>query len=490
MSDEKSNIVFIVMDTARADAFQGNKKSATPNIDEIRSKGVSYSQAFSVAPWTLPSHASLFTGLVPSKHGAHAGHKELTQEYRLLPEILREAGYQTVAVSNNTWISEEFGFARGFDIFRKNWQYIQSDVDLGEAARTEEGWDKLRSVASQLFDGNPITNLANAVYGQFIRKRANDDGAKSTNEWVRDWLQEREKNDPIFLFINYLEPHLEYKPPREYTKPLLPDNVSYEAAMQVNQDAWSYIAGKTEMSDLDFEILEALYQAEIAYLDKRIGELRSVLKDRGEWDDTIIVVTGDHGENIGDHGFMDHQYSVYDTLLHVPLIIKGGEFGEGKTIDNLVQLTDLPLTILDAAGIEAPEFRKQTQGTSFYPDSDTDPREYVVAEYLAPQPSMEALEKRVGELSESVKKYNRSLRTIRTERWKLIRGSDGSKELYNIESDPGETRDLSDDEPTVRRRLENKLDEWIDSFETADVSGDVEMQQDTKDRLEDLGYLQ
>lgn len=490
MSEERPNIVVIVMDTARSDAVLQTEPSLTPNLDAIAASGISYSRTFSVSPWTLPSHASLFTGTPPSKHGAHAGHKQLEEDQMLLPEVLSEAGYQTVGVSNNTWISEEFGFDRGFDVFQKNWQYVQSDVDLGQVARTREGLDKLRGVAYKMFDGNPVVNVANAIYGQLVRKQAKDDGAQSTNDWIRDWLDERETADPFFMFINYLEPHLEYRPPRTHAEPLLPDHVSYEEAMEVNQDAWRYIAQQVEMDETDFKTLEALYQAEISYLDEQIGELRDQLESEGEWEETIFVVTGDHGENIGNHGLMDHQYCLYDTLLHVPLIINGGEFAGESTVDDLVQLPDLAPTLLDAVGIDAPQFREQMLAKSFHPHSGVEPREYVVAEYMAPQPSMEALEKRVGTLPDTVATYDRSLRALRSDRWKFIRGSDDSVELFDIRNDPDETNNIADVEEELWHELNAELDRWLDSFERASYSETVEMEEGTKERLEDLGYLQ
>jgi arylsulfatase A-like enzyme len=236
------------------------------------------------------------------------------------------------------------------------------------------------------------------------------------------------------------------------------------------------------------EILRALYRAEISHLEERINEVKETLQEAGEWEDTMFIVTSAHGENIGDHGLMDHQYALYDTLLHVPLFIHGGPF-ENDDIDDLIQLVDLPPTILDTLDIEAPEFRKQMQGTSFHPDA-TESREFAVAEYMAPQPSMDALTKRVGNLPDHVQKYNRSLRAIRTDQHKYIRGSDGSTELYDVQSDPGETKEISDNNEDVVEALDEELDEWLDSFEHAEATGDVSMDDDTKSRLEDLGYLQ
>ena len=363
MSSDRSNVVVIVLDTARYDEVLVARSGTplTPKLADLTAEGTYYDRAFSSAPWTLPSHASLFTGTSPSKHGAHAGHKQLTGRLRTLAEVFQNAGHETVAVSNNTWISEEFGFGQGFETFHKTWQYVQSDVDLGKVARTEEGTDKLKALARSLLSANPITNLANAIYGQFFRRQY-DDGARRTNDWIEDWLADRANSRPFFLFVNYLEPHLEYRPPEEVAEQFLPAGVSYDEAMAVPQDAWGYVAGTVEMTDRDFEILRGLYRAEIAYLDHRIGELRDMLEAHGEWEDTVFVVTGDHGENIGDHGLMDHQYCLYDTLLHVPLVVHGGSFADGGTVEDLVSLTDLAPTLLDEAGIDAPEFREQTQG--------------------------------------------------------------------------------------------------------------------------------
>jgi len=478
------------MDTARARETIGadHRDVVLPTLDRLAAEGTEYTQAFASAPWTLPSHASLFTGTYPSKHGTHADHKHLDDHLPTLAETFRASGYETIAVSNNTWISEEFGFARGFDTVYKTWQYVQTDTDLGEIARTKRGGEMIRALAARLVDGNPAVNVANAVYGQFFRKR-NDNGARRTNEWVGKWLADRQRDDPFFLFINYLEPHLEYRPPKALAEQFLPDNVTYDEAMGVSQNAWEYITGATDLTDRELRILHALYRAEIAYLDRRIGELRETLEESGEFEDTVFVVTSDHGENIGDHGFMDHQYSLYDTLLHVPLIVHGEDF-DGGQVDDLVQLTDLAPTLLDAAAIDAPEIRRKFQGRSFHPDSGVDPRKHVVAEYMAPQPSMEALREQVGTLPDNTTRLDRSLRAIRTDEAKLIRGSDGSREFYDVQDDPGESMDLVGRRPERVADLETSLDDWLDSFEHATASGSVSMSTATKARLEELGYLQ
>ncbi len=485
----KQNVVLILMDTARFPAVSAVRESQETFVGSLADQSTEYTNAFATAPWSLPSHASLFTSCYASKHGAHAGHKRLDNDQLLLPEIFQREGYETVCVSNNTWISEEFGFGSGFDTFEKTWQYFQSDIDLGQISRTEEGLDKITALGRKLLNGNPIINFANALYGQFFR-RQHDDGAKRTNEWINGWLTERSSSKPFFLFVNYLEPHLEYRPPEEFASDFLPTDISYNKAMQVSQDAFGYITGNIDITDRDFKILRALYRAEIAYLDHRISELKDCLADHDEWEDTIFIISGDHGENIGDHGLMDHQYCLYDTLLHVPLIIHGGSFTEGGINSNLVQLTDIGPTLLDEIEVEAPEYRKQAQGKSFHPKNTSEGRNRIIAEYLSPQPSMEALKKRVGKVPESVYQYDRSLRTIRKKEWKLIRGSDGSHELYHLQSDPTESNNIANQNIDIVEDLGSELDQWVDSFKQNEKEGDVAMREKTKKRLEDLGYIQ
>ncbi|WP_135820452.1 sulfatase [Halostella litorea] len=481
-----TNVVLVVADTTRYD--DALRPDVAPTITDLGARGTTFTRAVAPAPWTLPSHGSLFTGQYPSKHGAHAGHERLDADRTTLPELFHAAGYDTAGVSGNTWISQEGGFARGFDEFHQTWQYVQSETAMGELVEvTEES--RLRAAGRKLFDGNPLANAANAVYRTLVRERG-DEGAKRATAWVENWLAERERDDPFFLFANYLEPHLEYRPPKRLAERFLPDGMSYEAAMDVPQEPWEYLAGHVELSDRDFAALRGLYRAEIAYLDEHLARLRAALEAAGEWDDTVFVLVGDHGENFGEHGLMDHQYCLYDTLLHVPLVVAGGAFqGRGED-DRLVSLVDMPPTLLDAADVAAPAARDGFQGRSVHPDADADPNEHVFAEYLEPQPSMAALEEHVDDLPPEVYEYDRSLRAVRTAEHKLVRGSDGSRELYSVADDPGEQRDLVRRRPERAEQLESVLDRWLDSFEAADADGEVDIDAGRQEQLEQLGYLQ
>lgn len=482
----KPNIVLAVMDTARAQYVHELIESRGGNsaVGQLAADGVRYSSAYSTSPWTLPSHASMFTGVYPSEHGTTAENMTLRDDLPTLAGELSSRGYRTGCFTNNPWITDTFGMTRGFDDVFKVWQYIQSDVDFGEISVREMGFEKVKRGIEALFSGNTGVNLVNAIYGQFLYRR-HDYGARRTNKLATEWVDETGES-PFFMFLNYLEPHLEYRPDKEYAELYLPPEWDYQPAMDIPQDAWAHVVGERRLSEAELEALSALYRAEIEYLDDRIGEVIDHLKRTGRWENTIFVLCGDHGENIGEYGLMDHQYSLYNTLLHVPLIVSGGAFDGGDVVDDPVQLCDLFPTLLDAAEIDRPPVHSQ----SFHPNSSEPTRESVYAEYSSPQPPISALEDRFGELPEDVYKYDRGLRSIQTDQHKLIVGTDGSEALYEIEFGGYEDEDISKSSDGQTVRLRAKLDEWLDSFEHHGSDDEREMDSSVQDRLERLGYLQ
>ena len=481
------NIVLIVMDTARAADTQNIMEQVPGStLADLAAKGTSFTNAFSNSPWTLPSHASMFTGTYTSKHGTHAGYKSYDGQFPTLADQLSQAGYETFGVTNNAWVTDEFGLTQGFNQFRKVWQYLQTDTDFGKIKLTSHGRDQLTDGLTALLSRDFGANLVNTVYGSYFYRRS-DYGAKRTNTLIKNWLTDRNSDSPFFLFANYLEPHLDYQPPKEFAQPFLPDDATYEEAMAVPQEPWEYIVGNISVSNREFELLKALYQGEIAYLDNRIGQLRSLLQQVGEWDETVFVVVGDHGENIGDYGLMDHQYSLHDPVLHVPFVATGGPFTGNGDIDQLVQTVDLYPTLLEVANIDVPE---HCQSESVIPLNETQSREHIIAEYCHPQPSIERLSEQTGVKKAELERFDKKLRMIRTKRFKLLRTSTGEVKLFDLMSSKGEDVDISQEQSATSAELESELDTWLDSFSHSSTDGNTEMKDSTKSRLEDLGYLQ
>jgi arylsulfatase A-like enzyme len=483
---KKPNVILIILDTARAQSFScyGYNRETTPNIDRISQEGFLFENTISPSPWTLPAHASIFTGMLPSRHGCHEKHKFLNRNLPTLLEILKNIGYRTIGISNNSWVSRNFGLDRGFDSFIKLWQIIQYETDLADAS--SRGIDKYKRAISLLAKGNPFINFANGIYGKYFWRRY-DYGARRINKIVGKLLHDEmtRSGKPFFIFINYLEPHLIYKAPKSFFGMFLPEVVSRKNALSVNQDAWGYMGGVIPMDKDDFEVLRALYDAELFYLDHRIGEVYEFLKGKNLLDNTLLIITSDHGENIGEHNMMDHQYCLYDTLLKVPLIIRfPGVFEGGKRISNVVQTTDIFPAIMEILNFKEQNPLEGVQGKSLLKNGNS---RFAISEYIAPQPAVEAISKRYPDGNFS--KYDRGLISIRSKDWKLIVPSDGNDELYDVSADPDETKNLIDIHPDIYKNMRSKIDSRIRDNREDVEDEDTHVSAEIKKRLEALGYF-
>ncbi|GAB3021889.1 sulfatase family protein [Natronobiforma cellulositropha] len=480
------NIILIVLDTARAETvFSLIDDGHLPTLESITEEGVSFTSAFTTAPWTLPSHASLFTGQRTSDHNTHAGTKRFDPHVPTLAEQLSNGGYDTVGISGNVWVSKKFGFHRGFDNLSMKWDYYWTDADLSSVSEANSKREMIRAFTSEVSPRELPKTIVNAAYGKYLSKSRQMGGANTTRR-VTKWLRNREPtDDPFFFFVNYLEPHLEYWPPDRYLEQFLPDDVTPEEVDRINQDPWEYIAGHSELTDRELNILLQLYKGELAYVDELVGGIYRTLRECDLLEDTCLIVVGDHGENIGDHNLMDHQYCLYDTLLNVPLFVRYPEvFQSGTTVDELVEVRDLYPTLLDLAGIELPS--TETISTQSFLREEY--REYVIGEYRAPQPSMESMDAHLGELPETIRRYDRTLRSIRDGRWKTIEGSDGSAQLYDVVADPTEEHDLSAEHPDiVADHITQMDDENTPLSYVENEKGNID--EHSRKHLESLGYL-
>lgn len=483
-------MLFVVMDTARSkSSLPSENRDVVPNLAKLADSGVEFTSAISNAPWTLPSHASMFSGQYTTDHGTNAGNMDFELDYSPLPEAVNSAGYTTVAFSNNSWISPEFGFKRGFNQFYKGWELFTSEQGLAKIMREEDtAIDQLRTLIDTTGLKSLPVSLANAFYTRFIRKKY-DYGAYATNFRVKRWIKnEYDGRRPFFMFINYLEPHLKYDPPKKFCE-FLPEGVSVSDAKEVPQDPWRYVSSDVEMTADEFKILEGLYKSEINYLDYRIGNLLDYLSERDILDDTLVIVIGDHGENIGEHGLMDHQYSVHDTLVHVPLVMSGPDvFTGGERVSEPVEARDLFPTIIDATDAEMPKKESVSRNTLYDTvDASNGGEQVAISEYLVPRPEIEKLREQAPD-PVTVEKYDRALRAIRTSEWKYIEGSDGTSELYAVRSGSDERTEMASSNPEVVEELEAILSEELGELKRGD-SDESQLEEDTQQRLEDLGYI-
>ncbi len=465
------NIILLVMDAGRADHLScyGYERPTSPHIDQIATEGTLYEKAISAAVWTVPSHASLFTGMYLSGHGLRGRNLKLRQDIPTMASFLGAQGYNTLALTANALIGQATGLARGF-------------AELKDVRNVFQG-ERLSRLKAK---GNAL--YRRLYYGGSPHKNSwYDSGAWRLNYEMKRWIQgqrNRREKRPFFIFANYMEPHLRYDPPRAFRRRFLTPTQE-QRWRQVNQNAWKFMSGEVEMRADDWDILISLYDAELAYLDSRIGELYHFLRQNGLLDNTVFILTSDHGENLGDHQLMDHQHCVYETLARVPLIIRYPEhFPAGLRAKELVQSVDLLPTLAEIILAQADPALARVQGQSLLPAAPkTTAREFAVTEYLAPQ-----LHSFRREGVEFDPKLSRQLRAIRSQRYKYIWASDGEDELYDLEADPGERCNVIEQEGETAVSLANKLQQWLDQ-NTVQAEEATRLDEAVISRLEALGYI-
>jgi len=267
---DSPNIVIVVLDTVRLDYTGpgGADGPLTPALDSLAEEGTVFTRAWANAPWTVPSHASMFSGLLPSTHRCTGRHFRFLSEEPTFAELLNESGYQTAAFYSNPWLSDSLtGMLRGFEE-----QHAESGRGTAILAEIDQGG---------------ATTVAN----------------------VAAWLGEREDPRPFLMFVNLLEPHLPFHPPDDYRRQYLEDIprdyvVTTSMAHELN-------AGVLDPESVDFDRVGRLYGGDVNTADRYLGEILRQLREHGLYDDSVIIVTSDHGENLGDHGYMDHQFGVF-----------------------------------------------------------------------------------------------------------------------------------------------------------------------------------
>lgn len=477
------NVLLVVLDTVRADhcgAF-GYERPTTPFLCRLAESSIAYDDAITNAPWTLPAHASLFTGLLSSVHGCQEGNPYLDRAMPSLPEAFRRQGYFTAAVSCNTWISPAFGFGRGFDLFIKPWQLRQKDDDISRQARLRQ----LRARAVLDFiRRDPLSNLANGLYGRFLW-RIRDKGAGRANAFLRRLLPRLPQ--PFFLFVNYLEAHLPYRPPSGWGRLWLHED-DRRRRHRLSQDPWTYVTKRRDMTAAEADLLVKLYDAEVEYVDACLGHLWGLLAARGLADGALTLVTSDHGENLGEHHLMDHQFSVHQSLLEVPLVLRlpGGE-GGGVRPGAPVDLTQVAPTLLSAAGLASGN--DFPSATLLEAPSDR-PR---IAEYESPGGFL----RRLGEICPGVDldPLDRSLRAVIRDGLKLVEDSRGVCQLFDLKADPREERDLAGDRPAEAGFLRDLAYRVAGPFESRlgvarDPDSEADLDPRIRQRLRDTGYLE
>ncbi len=436
------NILLITIDTLRADHLgaYGYGRPTSPNLDRLAKEGVLFWRAASQWPKTTPSFASMMSSTWPHTNGLiRTTALRMPDRFLMLAELLKSGGYDTRAAVANPNLATVFNFDQGFDTYLEVWK--DAERQRSEIV-TERGLDLLRDASG---------------------KR------------------------PFFYWLHYFDPHARYEPPARFAG-LFVNDKHFDPAWRVplqrerRKDLGGIPTTANLGNDTRVDYYVAKYDAEIRSVDEQVGILLKELERRGLADKTLVVVTADHGESLGDHNyFFEHGRFPYDSCVRVPLIVRGpGTGAPGRIVRSPVGLIDLAPTLLDLAGLPA---NPEAQGKSL--------RRLMNGE-------------RVGgsrwafTYTESgyAKDYQRS---ITSERYKLVSVPDPEDrkvmqgrdlELYDLQKDPGETRNVIDEQPKVAEAMKKQLDRWItESGAPSEAPAEVTLDKQTEEELRSLGYL-
>ena len=422
------NLLLISLDTLRADHLgaYGYPRPTSPFLDRLASQGVLFEQAYATSPWTLPSHASLFTGLYPSQHGVMTEELALPDDLPTLAESLRNRGFATAGFVSGIFVGPRFGLGRGFE------RYV--------------------AIPTRAKSGGSATSLSATA-------RVSAGGL--------EWLAAQEGR-PFFMFLHFFDIHSDYRPEPRYAEQF---GKPYQGPVDGStRQLIAFLRRQIAFDADDRAHLVDLYDAEIRQLDQGLEDLFARLSELGALEQTLVVVTADHGEELFDHGGVFHGRTQYQEMLRVPLIIVGPGIPRGLRSDRPVSLVDLAPTLLTLFGAAVPpavagrDLAPLWQGDGAgWPERDLFAEANSTSEGGSPQ------------------------RAVLRGRWKLVLHASGQRELFDLGGDPSERANRAAAEPERTAELARELTTRLASVRQAPAL--PRLSPEMRKQLEALGYL-
>jgi arylsulfatase A-like enzyme len=517
--ESPTNVLFVVMDTVRKDHLTpyGYERPTTPGLETFADEATVFEQCVAPAPWTLPVHASLFTGLYPSQHGADQENPYLDGA-TTLAETLSNEGYDTACYSSNAWITPYTRLTDGFDDQDNFFEVMPGEFlsgPLAKAWQTLNDSDRLRAVADKL------VSLGNTAHEYLADGEGADSKTPAVVDKTQAFVADSRSESGWFAFINLMDAHLPYHPPEEFKSRFAPGVDS----TRVCQNSKEYNSGARAITEAEFADIRGLYDAEIAHIDAELTRLFDFLKGEGEWEDTMVVVCADHGELHGEHGLYGHEFCLYDPLVNVPLMIKHPAL-DAERRDDQVELVDLYHTVLDALDVDGGEPTSEGEtavprdptrsllsesyrqfgpvaspdaGQEAAPDGD-----YAFVEYARPVVELKQLEEKAtaaGITLDTESRFYSRMRAARRPDAKYVRIDRIADEAYRLDRDPTEQENLyhtgdADEAVAATEAALSRFEAavggaWTDALDDDVSDGAVaEMDDDAQERLRDLGYLE
>jgi arylsulfatase A-like enzyme len=404
----------------------------------------------------------MFTGTYPSTHGVDVNENlYLHDKNRTLAEILSEKGYRTFGILPDVHLSSVRGFHRGFQEYVETWRipYVHLEYD----------W--LLCLAKNIISGRDKRTLY-------------------SNRLMQRWLRKNFSADqPFFMFVNYKTVHNRYQPPRSFRRKFEqrhPNADMRKATYFSKKGGYSYMGGRLELNEEEFTLVRSWYAAALAYLDLRIGQMMDFLRAIKAFDNTLVIITADHGESFGEHHLAYHMFGLYDFLIHVPMLITcPALLPRGRRINEMVSHVDLLPTILELLGLEGEG--RSIEGTSLLPFDGRKYHKEIYAEFGRPQSMVQRLGSEFPGHDFSV--LDKGFQCIRTDDHKLIAGSDGSEEFYDLNADPDEKHNRVNELPEMALELRTRLNRWRGPTARPFVSQYVPEDETVVKALRALGYF-
>lgn len=425
------NVIVLLIDTVRADAFKAfnpDSKVVAPHYDALAKESTVFLNAYTQENWTKPSVATVLSGTYPATHDTKTDGAKLPEEVELLSQKLQGAGFATAGFVANGYVSEKFGFEKGWDVFKN---YIR------ESKPSE----------------------AEYVYADAL-----------------DWVK-KNKDGKFFLYLQTIDPHVVYRVDEPYTQHYF--DGKYSGPLGPTIAAEEQIAlgkGSLEHTERDIDWLKALYYGEVTYHDEYMGKFLAELDKLGLMEDTLFIVTNDHGEELGGHGKYGHGHTLFDELIRAPMLIHYPKLFPAQRRTEVVENVDLAPTILDVLGQKPLE---KADGRSLLPLVQGEPVQrpyYAISEFLEGR------------------------RAARVGNYKMVDAAGNSTWLYDVIADPGETKDLAATMPIARRMVEVYMGEGLaapdKSQRLEDIAqvrqfeaGKADIDPEMRKQLEALGYF-
>jgi arylsulfatase A-like enzyme len=430
------NVILITIDTIRADhcSTYGYQRLTTPTLSRVAEAGVLVRDAYAPMATTGPSHATMLTSLYPRTHGFVKNGLFLDPRILTLPEILKDSGYRTAAIVSSFPLAAKFGFDQGFDLYDDEFEGREGDP-------TRREWE------------------GTVVEGYFDRD------AQVTSDRASEWLRsQRQRVEPFFLWVHYFDPHSPYSPAESHRRLFLP-------------------ASGSDPPPGSLEHTVALYDAEIRETDDALGRLLSVVEEEGLTDSTILVVAGDHGEGLMQHGHLEHGVHLYEEAVRVPLVFSWpARLPVGTEVGEPVELLDIFPTLLEMTGLSGNTAMQQGRSLlqTMTGQQQADPDRPIFLERRRYRP------RRIGGHFVQGPKLG-----IRVGSWKYIQADEeGTRELFNLMSDPGEKENVFERHPEVGERLREAIDLWLERTPASYAPSDKVVSKEDARMLEALGYVE